>query len=254
MSLITVERIKLFSTRSPWWCMVLALALADGFVTLGFIFAPDNITRDFRPVDTISTYNFGLMVMMVMAALAVTTEYRFGTIRTSFLSVPQRTPVLLAKTGVAAVLSGLIGLISAFVALGLGNILVPDADLGLSTGADWRAIVGVAPVYLLSAVIAVAVGIMVRQSAGAIAIVICWPLLIEGIGRAIPKVGDFIGDWGPFSRVDWWLTGDQKPGGNAGAPSAHAAVMGPTWSLVYFAAWAIGLLVIALVIAKKRDA
>lgn len=253
MSLITVERIKLFSTRSPWWCMVLALALADGFVTLGFIFAPDDITRAFRPVDTVSTYNFGLMVMMVMAALAVTTEYRFGTIRTSFLSVPQRTPVLLAKTGVAAVLSGVIGLAAAFGAWALGNILVPDADLALKSGADWRAILGVAPIYFLAAVLAVAVGIMVRQSAGAIAIVICWPLLLEGIGRAIPKVGDFIGDWGPFSRADWWLTGDQNPTANSGPP-AHAAVMGPAWSLVYFAAWAIGLLVIALVIAKKRDA
>jgi len=253
MSLITVERIKLFSTRSPWWCMVLALALADGFITLGFIFAPDNISRDFRPVDTVSTYNFGLMVMMVMAALAVTTEYRFGTIRTSFLSVPQRTPVLLAKTAVAAVLSGVIGLVTAFGAWGLGNILVPDANLALKTGADWRAILGVAPIYLLSAVIAVAVGIMVRQSAGAIAIVICWPLLLEGIGRAIPKVGDFIGDWGPFSRVDWWLTGNQAVNPNNGPPG-HAAVMSPTWSLVYFAGWAIGLLVIALVIAKKRDA
>ncbi|HZX06415.1 hypothetical protein [Kribbella sp.] len=252
MSLITVERIKLFSTRSPWWCMVLALALADGFITLGFVFAPDNVSRAFRPVDTVSTYNFGLMVMMVMATLAVTTEYRFGTIRTSFLSVPQRTPVLLAKTAVAAVLSGVIGLVTAFGAWGLGNILVPDAHLALKTGADWRAVLGVAPIYLLSAVIAVAVGIMVRQSAGAIAIVICWPLLLEGIGRAIPKVGDFIGDWGPFSRVDWWLTGNQAAGQNGGA--VREAVMSPTWSLVYFAAWAIGLLVIALVIAKKRDA
>ena len=24
MSVITVERIKLFSTRSPWWCMIVA--------------------------------------------------------------------------------------------------------------------------------------------------------------------------------------------------------------------------------------
>lgn len=254
MSLLTVERIKLFSTRSPWWCMVLALILADGFITLGYIFAPDEISQSFRPVDTQGTYNFGLMVMMVMAALAVTTEYRFGTIRTSFLSTPQRTPMLLAKTGVVAVLSGLVGLITAFGAWALGLALVPDADLALNTGADWRALLGVGLVYFLAAIIAVAVGVLVRQSAGAIAIVICWPLLLEGIGLAIPKVGEFIGDWGPFSRVNWFLNGDQGVAPGAEGGGATDALMGPVPSLLYFAAWAVGLLVISLVVAKKRDA
>ncbi|GAB2564348.1 ABC-2 transporter permease [Kribbella endophytica] len=251
MSLVTVERIKLFSTRSPWWCLALALVLADGFITLGFIFTPDNISRDFRPVDTQGTYLFGMIVMMVMATLAVTTEYRFGTVRTSFLSAPKRTPLLLAKTLVAAVLSGVVGLISAFGALLLGKLLVPDADLALNSAADWRGVLGVAPVYFLAAIFAVAIGILIRQSAGALAIVICWPLLLEGIGLAIPKVGEFIGDWGPFSRVSWFLNGDQGavPGGGE-----STSVMSPGWSLVYFAAWAIGLLVVALVVAKKRDA
>jgi ABC-2 type transport system permease protein len=247
MSLITVERIKLFSTRSPWWCMILALALADGFVTLGFIFAPDDTV--WKTPDTQGTYTFGLMVMMVMAALAVTTEYRFGTIRTSFLSVPKRLPILISKALVAATLAGLVGLVTSFGAFALGKVLVKDSSgLQLSSGGDWRAVLGVGVVYFLAALIAVAIGILVRQSAGAIAIAICWPLLLEGIGLAIPKVGDFIGDWGPFSRAQWFITGDPK------SPGAADALMSPGWSLVYFAGWAIGLLVIALAVAKKRDA
>jgi ABC-2 type transport system permease protein len=247
MSLITVERIKLFSTRSPWWCLVLALALADGFITLGFIFAPDDTV--WKTTDTQGTYIFGLMVMMVMAALAVTTEYRFGTIRTSFLSVPKRLPILVSKALVAATLAGVVGLVTSFGAFGLGKVLVKDSSgLQLSTGADWRAVAGVGLVYFLAALIAVAIGILVRQSAGAIAIAICWPLLLEGIGLAIPKVGDFIADWGPFSRASWFITGDPK------APDAADALMSPGWSLVYFAGWAVGLLVIALAVAKKRDA
>ncbi|WP_020392886.1 ABC transporter permease subunit [Kribbella catacumbae] len=250
MSLVTVERIKLFSTRSPWWCMVLALVLADGFVTLGFIFAPDDTV--WRPADAVSTYQFGLMVMMVMATLAVTTEYRFGTIRTSFLSVPKRIPILLSKALVAATLSAVVGLVAAFGALGLGTVLVSDADLALTTGAEWRAVLGVALVYFLAALIAIAIGTLIRQSAGAIAVVICWPLLIEGIGQTIPKVGDFLADWGPFNRASWFILGNQ--GTTDGTADASDAVMSPTWSLIYFAAWAIGLLVISLVVAKKRDA
>ena len=39
MSVITVERIKLFSTRSPWWCMIVAAVLTVGFaaLTTGFL-------------------------------------------------------------------------------------------------------------------------------------------------------------------------------------------------------------------------
>ena len=58
------------------------------------------------------------MVMMVMAALAVTTEYRFGTIRTSFQAVPQRAALLLGKTVVVAFLAGVVGLIASFGAWG----------------------------------------------------------------------------------------------------------------------------------------
>jgi ABC-2 type transport system permease protein len=247
MSLIAVERIKLFTTRSPWWCMVLALALFDGFVTLGYVFAPDDTV--WATSDTQGIYLFGLVVMMVMAALSVTTEYRFGTIRTSFLSVPKRTPILLAKAAVAATLSGVVGLIAAFISFGLAKALVADKSrLTLNTGSDWRALLGVGAVFFLAGLIAVAIGILVRQSAGAIAIAVCWPLLLETFGQSIPKVGDFLQDWGPFSRASWFVTGSTT------GPEAADALMSPGWSLVYFAGWAIGLLVIALAVAKKRDA
>jgi len=41
--------------------------------------------------------SLGLLVIMVMAALAVTNEYRFGIIRTNFQAAPHRSAVILAK-------------------------------------------------------------------------------------------------------------------------------------------------------------
>ena len=89
MSLITVERIKLFSTRSPWWCMIIAAVLSIGLASLatGLASGPDE--AQITPAMSQFGVNLGQMVIMVMAALAVTTEYRFGTIRTSFQAVPQ---------------------------------------------------------------------------------------------------------------------------------------------------------------------
>src|SRR4051794_8177113 len=108
MTLLAVERIKLFTTRSPWWCALITLVLTIGFAAL----VVGNSNDQEIPATVASTqfgYAFGMAVIMVLAALAVTTEYRFGTIRTTFQAVPHRTSALLAKTTVVALLALLIG-------------------------------------------------------------------------------------------------------------------------------------------------
>jgi ABC-2 type transport system permease protein len=46
---------------------------------------------------------FGVPVLMILAAMAVTGEYRSGMIRTTFMATPNRALVLVAKAVVAAV-------------------------------------------------------------------------------------------------------------------------------------------------------
>ena len=70
------------------------------------------------PAMTQFGVGLGQMVIMVMAALAVTTEYRFGTIRTSFQAVPQRAALLLNKTIVVATLAAVVGLVASLGLLG----------------------------------------------------------------------------------------------------------------------------------------
>jgi len=251
MSVIQVERIKLFSTRSPWWCMIVAAVLTIGFaaLTTGFLKGADEQRATIfitQPGAQLSQ-----MVMMVMAALAVTTEYRFGTIRTSFQAVPQRAALLLGKTAVVAFLAGVVGLIASFGAWGIGNLFVSGADLSINTGAEWRLLAGQGIIFALSAVIAVAIGILIRQSAGAIAILILWPLLVENLFNLIPKVGDDMAQWSPFANGSSFLNQGQDFG-LAGSQGQYA--MGPWWALLYFAGWAAALLVIALFSASRRDA
>ena len=134
MSLIAAERIKLVSTRSPWWCAGLATVASVGLSALIAV----STNNEGQPATVGSTqfgYTLGMAVVMVMATLAVTTEYSVGTIRTTFMAVPGRTPALLAKAVVVAVLAAVIGLVGAFGAWGVSLALLPDADLSLS-GAD----------------------------------------------------------------------------------------------------------------------
>lgn len=251
MSVIAVERIKLFSTRSPWWCMVVSAVLSIGLSALFLGFLPSEEKPNATILMTQGGAQLSQMVMMVMAALAVTTEYRFGTIRTSFQTVPQRAALLLGKTIVVAVLAGLVGIVASFGAWAIGGLVNGEADLAINTAAEWRLVAGQGLVFAVSAVFAVAVGILIRQSAAAIAILILWPLLVENLVLLIPKVGDDLNRWAPFSNGSSFLNQGQELGLAEGASSF---ALSPWWALLYFTGWAVALLVVALFSASRRDA
>ncbi|SDC81756.1 hypothetical protein [Actinokineospora iranica] len=254
MTLLAVERMKLFTTRSPWWCAVLALAVTVGFAALmaGTASAESPITI----AATQFGYGFGLMVVMVMAALAITTEYRFSTIRATFQAIPNRTAALLAKTTVVALLAAVIGEIAAFGSWGIATVIEPTADLAINTPFEWRAIAGIGAVYGFAAVIAVSVGVLVRHSAGAISVLLIWTSLLENLIMLIPRVGRDIHQWLPFNVAHQFVTGDPDPSARAiqDGPGLSDAVLSPWPALAYFAGFAVVLLVIALTVANKRDA
>ncbi|MFD6072728.1 ABC transporter permease [Amycolatopsis lurida] len=243
MTLLAVERIKLFTTRSPWWCALAALAVVIGFAAIISGAAPEGELTDVSLTQF--GYGFGMAVIMVLAALSVTTEYRFSTIRTTFQAVPNRTAALLAKTGVVAALSLVVGEVAAFGAWGLASVMRPE-DLALNTAAEWTSVAGVGVVFALASVIAIAVGILIRHSAGAISLVLIYALAVENLIQLIPKIGKDIYDWMPFHVADRFLTGS--------GPAAAEAPLSQAGSLAYFAGFALVLLAISLVVANKRDA
>jgi ABC-2 type transport system permease protein len=248
MTLLATERIKLFTTRSPWWCMAIAIVMTVGFAAL-----VAGTTTD-APVDVPTTqfgYGFGLVVIMVMAVLAVTTEYRFGTIRATFAAVPSRTNALLAKATVVALLAGVIGELAAFASWGVAKLIKPSADLALTTAYEWRVVALTGVAYALSAVIAVAVGTLIRHSAGAISLVLIYALLVEDLVKLIPNVGPKVHRWLPFVQADHFLSGDPDP--SYKAPPSEITYS-PWLAGVYFAAFALILLAISVSVANRRDA
>ena len=251
MTLLAVERIKLFTTRSPLWCTLVALVVFVGFAALvtGVDEADPSISA------TQFGYGFGIVVIMVMATLAITTEYRFGTIKATFQAIPNRSAALLAKTTVVSLFAGLIGLVAAFGSVGIASLIKPSADLTLNTAYEWRAVAGVSLVFVFAAVISVAVGILVRHSAGAVSIVLIYSQLVESLVTLIPNVGQDIQNWMPFYVANKFLTGDPDSTNRVlNGPPPSNAPLSPWASLAYFAGFAIVMLVISLVVANKRDA
>ncbi|HEY7593411.1 MAG TPA: hypothetical protein VH969_09685 [Actinophytocola sp.] len=244
MSVIAAERIKLTSTRSPWWCAAFGVVATIGVASISM--TAEDPTGFTGVTSTQLGYGLGMAVVMVMATLAVTTEYSVGMIRTTFLAVPNRTVSLLAKTVVVAVAAGLIGLVTAFGSWAIGLVLMPDADLALHGATEWRQVAGVALVFLVAAVFAVAVGVLVRHTAGAVAIVLTWALMIEQLLALIPGFEPVV-TWLPFQAAKQFLLAGQTPEG-LGLTEQPWAAMG------YFAAVSTALLAVAIGVAKRRDA
>ncbi|MFI9810966.1 hypothetical protein [Saccharothrix variisporea] len=254
MTLLAVERIKLFSTRSPWWSGLLALALPIGFTA---IIAANSTEGAMPVVATAFMHQFGLMVVMVMAALAITTEYRFGTIKATFQAVPDRISPLVAKGVVVALLSAVIGVLVGFGSWGISWLILSDhSRLALESANDWRHVLGISLVYAAGSLLALGVGTLVRQTAGAVSIILVFALLVENLVTLIPKIGDDIQKWLPFTVANKFVLGDADGAGalpqDAGPPVPGE--LSPWGSFAYFAAIALAFFIVSLVVAKRRDA
>lgn len=242
MSVLRSEWIKLRSTRSPWWCVALALAIPMAFGMLITAESDEGNAIFF----TLAGMQFAAAVILVMAALAVTSEYRFGTIRTTLQAQPNRTRVLWTKAGVVAGLAFVTGEFAAFATFGVSRFFDESGVLVLRTADDWRLVAGYGLVYAFLAVIAVAVGSLVRHPAGAVTALLVWSLAIENLINLIPSVGADIYRFLPFVN-GILFAGDAKIIG-------VAAPLSTLGSLVVLAGTALALLGLATVVSRRRDA
>ncbi|MCO1659986.1 hypothetical protein [Pseudonocardia humida] len=239
--LIAAERIKLASVRSPWWCAGLAVAGVIGLTGLLVLVEPGGMAD--APGGSNPFLLFGLMLVLVLAAVSVTTEYRYSTIRMTFEAVPNRTAAVLAKTVVVAVVSGVIGLVASLGAWAAMWLLDPLSDTALRTSDDWWVVLSPAPVFAACAVLALAVGILVRHTAAAVSIVLVWPLMGEQLVSFIPGFGPAVQPWLPFVNA-----------GNAMTAGGGDLPFSPVGSLAYVTGLAAALLVAAIVVVNRRDA
>jgi ABC-2 type transport system permease protein len=124
----------------------------------------------------------------------------------------------------------------------------------LDTAQEFRNVFGVGLVYMIAAIIAVAVGLLIRQTAGAIAVLLVWTFLFENLVTIIPRIGDDIRDWLPFTVGDNFIVAGRPESVVEGPPVYEGFPFGAWGSLAYFAAVALGLLGLGLFTANRRDA
>jgi ABC-2 type transport system permease protein len=251
LAVLRAERIKLSTTRSPLWTAVgvaglsLGLAAIQGSASYGSAPVPPE-----RPAISVAVV--GVPVLMVLAAMTVTGEYRSGMIRTTFMATPNRSLVLLAKAFVAAVFSGVCTALMVMGAVVAAHLAAPplvgvESHLSLIAPETWRAVGAIALYGVLAAVLGVGVGALLRHSAGAVAVLLLWPMVAEPILGNLPNIASEVGPYLPFgnaflfTRVQWLYP-------------AYDMAWGETGSLVYFAAIVAVVFVAAIVVVNRRDA
>jgi hypothetical protein len=206
---------------------------------------------------------FGLIPLIVVAAMFITAEYRRGLIRVSLTAAPRRGRLLAAKAATIAAVGFVAGVAGATLALAVGMRLLSRAG-GLawpvSLLTEARMAVGTGALLAVAAVLALAIGVIVRRSAPAIAIVITvmlvpylfalgplagpdgqgprWPLLITpaaalSVQQAVPRFYQLVSVYRP------------NDGYYPLAPWAGIAVE---------CAWAAAALALAFFLLRRRDA
>ncbi|MFJ8016987.1 ABC transporter permease [Streptomyces sp. NPDC096339] len=237
------EWTKLWSVRSAWLCLVAGLA-----VTAVFTFYYASIARiNEQAVQPVGNAAAGSVVVsqfavVVLATVAVTSEYATGTVRASLLWVPRRHRVQAAKalvTGVVAFLGGagfaVVGTVVAWMAF--------DGRASFAAGTTVGQILAIGGYQALVAVLTVGVAFASRHPAGALSILVAllWalPSVLPGLGGdALAAVNDAL----PYGAGDHFT----RVGGHAPYSSATAVLIVVGWTAVAHVA--------GLYVLRRRDA
>lgn len=200
----------------------------------------------------------GLIVVIVLAASFITTEYRRGLIRTTLAASPRRGRVLAAKAlviGSATFVTALAAATASFLAV---NQIQGDAILTVTRLTELRVVAGTAALVAVVAVLALAVGTVLRRSAGAVAAVVVAVVLpyilatasvlptgaAQWLLRVTPAAGFAIQQSIPqYSQVAGTYT-----------PSTGYYPLAPWVGFAVLCAWTGLALAVAAVLVRRRDA
>jgi ABC-2 type transport system permease protein len=192
------EWAKLWSLRSTWITLALGLLF---LLTFGLIASlryksmsgsGQHMDPDFADATAYSLALFGvpfsLIALGVLGVLTASGEYTSGMIRSTLGAVPRRLPVLWSKATVYGVVAFVVGVLGAVVAflVSSGILSGTAAAMGISASGVVRGLLG-AGVYLgLVGVIGVALGTLLRSTAGGISALVATFLLVPGLMSLLP--------------------------------------------------------------------
>ena len=253
-AVIRSEWTKLRSVRSTVWSLVATFGITVGFGVLlswAYISRYDRLSlRERFTFDPTAHSLRGLFLAQlaigVLGVLIMTSEYTTGLIRTTFTAVPQRRGVLAAKAIVFGAAAFVVSMVSVFVAFFAGQAVLNGKNLGVSLGDPnvLRAVLGAGAYLTMVGLLGLAIGAILRRTAGAIASLFGLVLVLPLLARALPSPwNDDVAKYLP-SRLGEAMF-NVRP---------DSTLLSPGIAFIVTIAWVVGLFAVATLLITRRDA
>jgi len=247
------EFTKIKSTRSTYWTLLALVVVCVGIGALASAGAAAHANEVSKGTfdatqQSLAGLYLGQLVIAVLGALTITSEYSTGMIRTTLSVQPRRGVVFAAKAVVFAMISLVTGLIASFASFFVGQALMSGHHLSVTLGDPnvLRAVIGGGLFLAACGMLAYGLGAILRHTAGAITAAIGLLFVLSVLVGFLPgSWQDHVDKWMPMiagSQV--WTT--QVP------PDAHQF---PAWGgFAVLAGYAAVAIIVGLVCFRTRDA
>ena len=256
-NVISSEWMKIRTVRSTFWTLITLFAGSAAITLLICLAAANSYAQDLasgKPdsadIVLVGLAFVGQIAAYVLGVMTISAEYSTGAIRTTLTAMPRRSEILVAKAILLAVMVFVIGLATAFLCFYLGNIPLKAKDVGvdMSYPGATRAIFGSALYLAGLSVFGLAMGFLLRHTAGAITIGLALIFIIGNLVQLIP---------GSFGR---WLY-KVMPGNAASAVTRFGVqtrnpdkTFAPWTGFTVFLIEVAVLLIVGAILFEKRDA
>jgi ABC-2 type transport system permease protein len=240
------ELLKQRSTRNTSALLAWILVLVVFVVALHVLsFSVGTLSRDDNQMKVLGLgTTIGALFAALLGAMSITSEYRTGTIRPTFLVTPRRVRVVGAKVGASMLVGVGVGLLAealtaAAEAVGLA---VRGVHIELGSGDYAQLVAGGALAAALFAAIGVGVGAIVRNQVAAVAGLCVWLLFLEPL---------LLGDLPSVARY----APEASAGAIAGAIQSQIAetLIAPALGVVLLAAYAALASLAGSLLTTRRD-
>ena len=232
---------KLRTTRTVAVLLLAAAALTLlGVCVEGLTVTLGELARAEQQRTLLGAGSAGGFFATLAGVVAVTSEFRYGTIRPTLLLEPRRRVVLAAKLVASALAGVLITVACMGVSLGGGLVILAARDVDVAlTGSDMLALLfGSIAAGAFGAMLGVAIGTLIRNQVGAILAVVGYAFLLDALlFAAVPSVGRFL----PGKAGD----------ALSGQPVEH--LLTPLFGAAVLVAWTLALVAGAAVRSDRSD-
>lgn len=194
-----------------------------------------------------------MIVIGTVGAQSIVAEHASGLIRTTFIAVPRRSRVVLAK---AAVLASALTVVGVVVTAGCWQITLAEysnriTSYGWTTPGMARVFVATVLLFPLTGLIGLAIGTVIRHAAvGIFAMVVNFWIMPVGISGIDDVLGTHV--FGHVANVlpenGWLLL--TTIGSTNGIVGSHPSA---TEAWISYAAWALTAIAILTVVPRQRD-